>query len=105
MNGISPPTIANEDIATCYEQLRGDALGITAGHIYSFGLALFLRHGMAAWIHACSCRTPPPAKGAVPPPANIPLPADVRSQAAVILAGMILNCRPENSLCQPTCRK
>jgi hypothetical protein len=76
---------------------------MTAGR--SIGLVLFLRHGMAAWVHACSCSTPPPAGAVVPPTANIPSPADVRSRVAVILAGMILKCRPEESLCQPTCRK
>jgi hypothetical protein len=104
VNGASPTAIANEDFAAHYEQLRCDALGMTAGH--SVGLALFLRYGMAAWVHDCSCSTPPPARDdAVPPADNISSPAAVRSQAAVILAGMILKCRPEESLCQPTCRR
>jgi hypothetical protein len=103
VNGTSPSAIANEDFAAHYEQLRCDALGMTAGG--RVGLALFLRDGMAAWVHGCSCSTPPTARDAFPPAANIPSPAEVRSQAAVILAGMILNCRPENRLCQPTCRK
>jgi hypothetical protein len=103
VNGTSPLGLGNEDFAARYEQLRCDALGMTAGR--SVGLALFLRQGMAAWVHAGSCCTPPPARDAVPPTANIPSPADVRSQTAVILAGMILNCRPEKCLCQLTCRK
>jgi hypothetical protein len=102
VNRTSPPAIADEDFAVHYEQLRCEVLSMTTGH--SFGLALFLRHGMSAWVHACSRSTPPPVMDAVPPTANIPLPADVRSQTAVILAGMILNCRLENPQCQPTCR-
>ncbi len=94
MTGTSPPASADRDFAVHYEQLRCGALGMTAGR--SFGLALFLRHGMAAWVHAYSCTTP--ARDTVPPTDNIPSPADVRSQVAVILAGMILNRRPESSL-------
>ncbi len=103
MKKNSPAAIANQNFAVHYEQLRCDALGTTGDH--SIGLALFLRNGMAAWMCACSCVTPPPAKDTVPPTATTPSPAVVRSQAAVILAGMILNCRPEKLLCQPTCRK
>jgi hypothetical protein len=104
VNEASAQAIAHEDFAADYEQLRGSALGITNGR--EIGLALFLRNGMAAWVHACSCGTPPPANDTVPPTATITsLSADVRSQATVILASIILNRRPEKTSCQPTCRK
>lgn len=103
MNEASAQAIAHEDFAADYEQLRGSALGITDGR--GIGLALFLRNGMAAWVHACSCGTPP-ANDTIPPTATISsLPADVRSQATVILASIILNRRPEKTSCQQTCRK
>jgi hypothetical protein len=96
--------MADRDFATHYEQLRCDALGKTSGG--GVGLTLFLRQGMVSWMQACSCVTPPPAKDAVPPASAVsPLPAVVRSQAAMILAGILLNCRPEITLCQPTCRR
>jgi hypothetical protein len=90
VNGSSPPVIADEDFAAHYEQLRGDALGTTTGH--SVGLALFLRHGMVAWVNARSSATPLTARAPVPAASPIPLPADVRCQTAIILAGIILNC-------------
>lgn len=96
MNETSTHAMADRDFATHYEQLRGDALGKTSGGV---GLTLFLRQGMVAWMQACSCVTPPPAKDAVPPASAVsPLPAGVRSQATMILAGIILNCRPEITL-------
>jgi hypothetical protein len=104
VNEASAHAIAHEDFAAHYEQLRCDALGITGGR--SIGRALFLRHGMAAWMQACSCGTPPSANDTVPPTPTIsPLPANVRSQATVILASIILNRQPEKTSCQPTCRK
>lgn len=90
MNRTPPPVIADEDFAAHYEQLRGDVLGTTTGR--SFGLALFLRHGMAAWVNACSSATPLTPRGPVPTAGPNPLPADVRSQTAVLLAGIILSC-------------
>ena len=103
MNEASAQAIAQGDFAADYEQLRGSALGKTNGR--GIGLALFLRNGMAAWVHACSCGTPP-ATDTVPPTATVSsLPADTRSQATVILAAIILNRRPEKTSCQQTCRK
>jgi hypothetical protein len=104
VNEASAQAIGHEDFAADYEQLRGSALGITDSR--GIGLAWFLRHGMAAWVHACSGGTPPPANNTVPPTASISsLSADVRSQATVILASIILNRRPEKTSCQQTCRK
>ena len=65
----------------------------------SVGLTLLLRQGLAAWIRACSCGASLPTRDLVPQ-ANVihPLPADVRAQAAIILAGIILHSRPETTL-------
>ena len=103
MKKNSPAAIPHQNFAVHYEQLRCDVLDTTGDR--SIGLALFLRNGMAAWMHADSCVTSPPAKDAAPPTATTSSPAVARAQAAVILAGMILNYRPEKLLCQPTCRK
>lgn len=103
MKKASPAAIPHQNFAVHYEQLRCDALDTTGDH--SIGLALFLRNGMAAWVHACSCVTSPPVKDAVPSTATTSSPTVARSQVAIILAAMILNCRPEKLLCQPTYRK
>ena len=88
----------NDDWVAHYEQLRNDALSRPAGHVPAPGLALFLRKGMAAWMHAWSCCMPKPA----PETASLPDAAptcsvDLRTQIAVILAGMILGRQPEAS--------
>lgn len=97
MNPSLPSAIAHQDFAAHYEQLRRDVLGRASSG--SVGLTLLLRQGLAAWIHACSCGASLPTKDLVPQ-ANLihPLPADVRSQAAIILAGIILHSRPETTL-------
>jgi hypothetical protein len=92
VNQNPPPTIADQDVAFHYEQLRRSSIG-------SVGLTLFLRQGMAAWMQACASGALSPARDSVPPAnAANPWPADVRSQAAVILAGIILHSRPETTL-------
>ena len=98
MNQSLSRAIADQDFAAHYEQLRRNVLGETSRG--SVGLTLLLRQGLAAWIQACSCDASSPMRNdPVPPPNAVhPLPADVRSQAAVILAGIILHSRPETTL-------
>lgn len=105
MNEALPQSAAGEDWATCYEQLRKDVLSQAAGS--GFGLIVFLRQGMTAWMRACACAVAP-----VPAPKSAPLsspvnslPGDVRSQAAVILAGMLLHHPTESMLCKATCTR
>jgi hypothetical protein len=97
VNPSLPSAIAHQDLAAHYEQLRRDALGRASPG--SVGLTLLLRQGLAAWIRACACGASLPARALVPQ-ANVihPLPADVRSQAAIILAGIILHSGPETTL-------
>jgi len=97
VNQSLPSAIANQDFAAHYEQLRHDALCRTSSG--SVGLTLLLHQGLAAWIQACSCGASSPTRDRVPPANAIhPLPADVRSQAAVILTRIILHSRPETTL-------
>jgi len=74
-----------------YEELRGQALGegLGAGH----GCALFLRRGMAAWMGAWSECAPRRVDAGADDGrgCGIPLPAGLRSEAAMILTGMVLN--------------
>jgi len=97
VNPSLPSALADRDFATHYEHLRRDALGRTSSG--SVGLTLLLRQGLVAWMQGCSCGASAPTRGPVPS-ANAfhPLPADVRSQAAVILAGILLHSRPETTL-------
>ena len=91
MNEALPQSAAGEDWAACYEQLRTDVLSQAAGS--GFGLIVFLRQGMTAWMRACTCAVAPaPASKSAQllSPVNS-LPGDVRSQAAVILAGILLS--------------
>jgi hypothetical protein len=90
-----PSAMVHQDLATRYEQLRRDALMGTTSST-SVGLVVLLRQGLAAWIRACSYDTLSPARDLVPPLHTVDaLPADVRSQAAVILAGILLHSRLE----------
>jgi len=107
VNEALPPPTAGQDWVARYEQLRKDALSQGTGG--SFGLVLFLRQGMTAWMRASACAVTPaptPAGKSVQPfNAVSPLPGDVRSQAAVILAGILLHHLTEGALCKATCTK
>ena len=107
MTGALPQSAAGQDWVVRYEQLRNDVLSQSAGG--GFGLILFLRQGMTAWMRAAACAlTPAPsptAKSVQPLNAVSPLPCDVRSQAAVILAGILLSHPMETTLCKATCTR
>jgi len=104
---VLPQSVAGEDWSVRYEQLRIDVLSQAAGS--GLGLVLFLRQGMTAWMRASKCTVAtvplPTGKSAQPLNAVSPLPCDVRSQAAVILAGIILSHPMETNLCKATYTK
>ena len=106
MNEDPPHSISQQEWVAHYEQLRSEALnrgshGIPSG----FGLTVFLRQGMTAWMRACSCAITPPARKFTQPGPVSSLPCDVRTQAVLILAGILLGDRSENNQCKPTCRR
>jgi hypothetical protein len=107
VNEALPQSAAGEDWAVRYEQLRNDVLSQANGG--GFGLILLLRQGMTAWMRACSCvLTPVPAptgKSVHFLNAVSSLPCDVRSQAAVILAGILLSHPKETTQCKVTCTR
>jgi hypothetical protein len=107
VNEALPQPAAGEDWVVRYEQLRKDVLSQANGG--GFGLILLLRQGMTAWMRACSCAlTPVPApagKSVQPLNAVSSLPCDVRSQAAVILAGILLSHPMETTRCKVTCTR
>jgi hypothetical protein len=85
--------------------LRRDALNQGAGVSSGIGLAVFLRHGMVAWMRACSCAVTPPAYVSAQPSPVSSLPCEVRAQAVLILAGILLGNKPEANPCKPTYRR
>lgn len=95
MNQLLSRTLADRNFAAHYEQLRRDWLDRAS--CGSVGLTLLLRQGLAAWMRACSCDASLPTRESLPL-ATAVLPAEVRSQAAVILAGFLLHSRPEKTL-------
>jgi len=104
MNEALPQSVAGEDWAARYEQLRKDVLSqATSG---GFGLVILLRQGMAAWMRACACAVAPaPASKSAQLNPVYSLPGDVRSQAAVIVAGILLHHTTESMLCKATCTR
>ena len=79
-----------------YEQLRHDAAGLATGQTAPLGLALFLRHGMTAWMRAWHRGMPSTDVGPLAPPATVQgFSLDIRLQMTSILAGMILNQQQE----------
>jgi hypothetical protein len=106
VNEPPPQSDAVEDWAVRYEQLRNDVLSHGVGS--GFGLSILLRQGMTAWMRACTCAVPVPlaaGKSVQPLIAVSPLPCDVRSQAAIILAGILLTYPTETNLCKATCTR
>ena len=105
MNEVLPQSVAGEDWGARYEQLRKDVLSQATGG--GFGLIILLRQGMIAWMRACAEAPIPASASESVPQLNVisGLPSDVRSQVAVILAGILLNHPTEASLCKATCTR
>jgi hypothetical protein len=105
VNEMLLQSAAAENWTACYEQLRQGVLGQATGG--GFGLIVFLRQGMAAWMRACAVPLAAAPTGASVPPLDAvsSLPGDVRSQAAVILAGILLHYSTEPTLCKATCTR
>ena len=105
MNEVLPQSVAGEDWGARYEQLRKDVLSQATGG--GFGLIILLRQGMIAWMRACAeAPVPATARESVRQLNTISgLPSDVRSQAAVILAGILLHHPTESMLCKVTCTR
>ena len=78
-----------------YEQLRRDAMSRSSRSGGGLGLALFLRRGMTAWMHAWSECADVETETCSISGAKETIPADMRSQLATLLAGMILSLRQE----------
>ncbi len=72
-----------------YEQLRSAALGAVTAAANGRGLALLMRHGMAAWMHAwasCAAPRPPEPKELMQLPAACPEVVTVLAEMALAAA-------------------
>src|SRR5919197_3701498 len=95
VNEPLPPSVLGQDFVVRYEQLRQDALN-GSPRVRGVGFTLFLRHGTTEWMRACSCAAPPMPEAA-PAIVMSPWSCDVRTQAASILAGILLSYRSETT--------
>ena len=96
LNQSGIPSIASSDLTEQYEQLRLEATGRSEHSAQGLGLALFLRRGMAAWMHAWSqCAADLGAPDRSPRTASAAVPIDMRTQIATLLAGIILGLQQE----------
>jgi hypothetical protein len=85
----------DSDFATHYERLRDDALALPA-RSPAPGMALFQRRGMIAWMRAWSCCTQPPVRKTAPEsPLGSSCSIEMRTQMALIVAGIILGQQRE----------
>jgi hypothetical protein len=77
-------------LADAYEQLRHGVVDRSGRGDSLQGLAIIMRKGMAAWMHACMTAAPAPA--AVPPSraTTVPVSPNVQREVVDVLAAMAL---------------
>ena len=104
MNQGPSPCIAQQDWVPCYEQLRSEALSRCHSKSRGFGLAVLLREGITAWMRVCSSAVAPPAPPFAQPDPTDQLPWNMRTEAVLILAEMLVGNNSEAHRCKPTPR-
>jgi hypothetical protein len=105
VNEDASPCVAQQDWVPRYEQLRSDALSRCHGMSSGFGLAVLLRQGITAWMRACSRAVTLPVPAFAQPDPTHPLPRNMRTEAVLILAGMLLGNNSEAHPCKPMPRR
>lgn len=95
MSGAGDAAAPRQNLTAHYEQLRRDAISRSARSGGGLGLALFLRRGMTAWMQAWSECAAAETESYPTSGGKETIPADMRSQLAILLAGMILSLRQE----------
>jgi hypothetical protein len=73
-----------------YEDLRSAVLSVAGGANGSFGLTLFLREGMAAWLNACAESVFDSQRPHQAGAGTTPMPGYLQTQATRILVTMAL---------------
>ena len=81
-------TSSGADCERCYEDLRREVLDGSPG--FAYGLAIFLRRGMASWLDTLAACTEPGSPRASSQ-SGVLLPPNARGQVVHVLAGMVLN--------------
>jgi len=100
-NVVNRNTSCNEWVSR-YEELRRAVLSGHRSNNNSWGMALFIRHGLVGWMRAWpKCDGPAKLKSHRPsmivgPQASVP--SSLREQITILLANMILNGRKETPL-------
>jgi hypothetical protein len=89
------PGIAQQDWVPRYEQLRSDVLSRCQGVSSGSGLAVFLREGATAWMRAYSQAVTAPPCTFAQPASTSALSCDMRNEAVLILAGILLGNQSE----------
>lgn len=90
--------MAGDDWTARYEALRRDAMNPTQFTAVAWGLNLFMRQGLAAWMQAwprsAGSESPAPQRmlSRAPPPA---FPDAMSSQLVTVLANMVFTARQE----------
>ena len=85
-------------LADAYEQLRHEATGPSGRGGSLRGLAILLRQGMVAWMHACATVAPEPA-ALLPSRRGVAVPTcpNVQREVIDVLAAMALTTAQEVS--------
>lgn len=76
-----------------YEELRGQ-LASPVG-LRSLGYALFTRQGMAAWARTWRSYSPEPPSAVPPAATHNPIPLELHTQVAIVLADIIFNLQKQ----------
>jgi Na+-transporting methylmalonyl-CoA/oxaloacetate decarboxylase gamma subunit len=78
-------------LADLYERMRGQILSGFAGLGRTAGLGILMTQGMGAWIQRCREFTPIVADEGCHTTFAAPIPVELETQVAAIIAGMVLN--------------
>jgi hypothetical protein len=98
LNDSGDQPIAGPELTEQYEQLRRAATSWSEHGAERLGLALFLRRGMKAWMQARSPGTDRVTPNAPCQPAiTEAVPIDLRTQIAMLVAGIILGLQQERA--------
>jgi len=101
-NGVVDRNTGCEEWASRYEDLRRAALLGRRSNNNSWGMALFIRHGLVGWMRAWPKRDGPAKLKSYRPSMIVgpqtSVPSSLREQITILLANMILNGRREAPL-------
>lgn len=85
---VSTALSVSDALVAAYEELRREFLGSAHGPARGLGMALLLDRGMPDWMEACARFVNTAVE---PQPGRQPtLPASLRTEIVVLLAGMVL---------------